>query len=81
MNFLKIGAYILVTIMGSPLIVWAGNQLLKVASIEARVMVNEKNIDDSEIRVLENSRKINEIHWYLIKKNNVQVPLEVKRGN
>ena len=61
MKLKKAGAImILSTLVSSPLAVWGGKQLLKVPMLEEKIKTMESNIY--------------EIHWYLIKKNDVKVP-------
>ena len=61
MDFKKAGAIsILVTMMSSPLVVWAAKQLMKVSVHEEKIKSIESDVKD--------------MHWYLIKRNDVKVP-------
>lgn len=67
MDFKRVGSFVLLTVMSSPLLVWAGSQLLKVST-------NTEKIHSIETDITEQKVQIKEIHWFLIKRNKVQVP-------
>lgn len=67
MDLKKISAYILFTVMSSPLAVWASNQLIKVASNENKIKSLEEDMSDIK-------SDIKDIHWFLIKQNKIKVP-------
>lgn len=71
MDLKKAGAYILVTVMSSPLIVWAGSQILLVSTHGERIKTLEEKISSIE-------DDVKEVHWFLIKRNNVKVPEKIK---
>jgi hypothetical protein len=72
-NWLKIGAGIL---LSAPV----GFIFISIYSFNARISATEKGIETIDKTIDEQKDKINQIHWYLIEKNNVVVPDKVKNN-
>lgn len=53
----------------------------KMAAQEERINSHTKEITDLKAATDKQDTKISEIHWYLIKRNNVEVPADLVKRN
>lgn len=53
---------------------WATASILKVPIIEEKISSLESSQKDTKLDIKETKSMIREIHWHLIKKNNVKIP-------
>ena len=63
----KVFSFVILGVMSSPLFVWAGSRLLAVT--EHEVKINNLESDIKELKTM-----TWQIHWYHIKRNNIQAP-------